>query len=55
MPYSVSSILGFVIKWQINVVKERKNNLLPSGRPTAYIPLMHIQKEQLSYLSMECK
>jgi len=38
MPYSVSSILGFVIKWQINVVKERKNNLLPSGCPTAYIP-----------------
>jgi len=52
MPYSVSSILGFVIKWQINAVKERKINLLPSGCPTAYIPLMHIQIEQLSYISM---
>jgi hypothetical protein len=46
MPYSLSFILGLVIKWQINAVKERKNNLMSSGCPTAYITLMHIQKSK---------
>jgi len=28
MPYSLSSILGLVFKWQINAVKERKKQFV---------------------------
>jgi len=53
MPYSLSSILGLVFKWQINAVKERKKQFVAIRM--SYRLHMHIQKVKLSYISMACK